>query len=186
MNKTIIAMILLLALAGCGAPAADTPAAEAAPAASAAADESRPATAEGRAPASETFSDLASVFSMSGDFKCVYRVGDVEQVSQVKNGKMRSDATVEGKQSHTIFSADTMWMWTDEGCFMMNMADIKAFAESMPTAGAQPPAQSRDDIAASAMDVQCTRATISDSVFTPPSGCQDMGALFKQMQNLKR
>lgn len=184
MNKTIIAMVLLLALVGC----TSAPAPEAAPAASAAASSTADdsAAAEARVPASETLSDLASVFSMSGDFKCVYRVGDVEQVSQVKNGKMRSDATVEGKQSHTIFSGDTIWMWTDEGCFMMNMNDIKEFANSMPNAGAQPPAQSREDIAASAMDVQCTRASVPDSAFTPPSDCQDMGALFKQMQNVQR
>jgi hypothetical protein len=184
MNKTLIAMILLLALAGCGAPAADTPAAEAAPAAEAGSAADSGAAAEASAPASEILSDLGSVFGMSGAFTCTYRVGDVEQVSQVKDGKMRSDATVEGKQSHTIFSADTLWTWTDEGCFMMNMADIKAFADSMPTSGAQPHAQSRDDIAANAMNVQCTRASVPDSVFTPPSDCQDMGAMFKQMQNL--
>lgn len=171
--------MLLLALAGCSAPAP-----EAAPVASPAAGESAPAAPVESAPASESISDLASVFSMSGEFKCEYRVDNVVQVSQVKDGKMRSDATVDGKQTHTIFSGETFWMWSDEGCFMMNMADIKALGESMPQ-GQQAP-QTREDIARSAVDVQCTRASVPDSAFTPPSGCQDMGAMFKQMQNFQR
>lgn len=121
---------------------------------------------------------------MGGSFKCVYRVENVEQVSQVKDGKMRSDATVDGRQTHTIFSGETFWMWSDEGCFMMNMADIKAMAGSLPQGAQQP--QTREDIARSAVDVKCERASVPDSVFTPPSGCQDMGAMFKQMQNFQR
>lgn len=180
MNKTMIVLVLLLALAGCSAPAP-----EAAPADSAASTATSDSGASvPAAPASESISDLASVFSMSGEFKCVYRVENVEQVSQVKNGKMRSDATVDGKETHTIFSGETFWMWTDEGCFMMNMADIKALGESMPQ-GQQAP-QTREDIARSAVDVSCKRASVPDSVFTPPSGCQDMGAMFKQMQNFQR
>lgn len=121
---------------------------------------------------------------MSGEFKCVYRVENVEQVSQIKDGKMRSDATVDGKQTHTIFSGETFWMWSDEGCFMMNLGDIKALGESMP-AGQRAP-QTREDIARNAVDVKCERAVVLDSAFTPPSGCQDMGAIFKQMQNFQR
>lgn len=187
MNKPLIVIALLLMLAACSS------APEAAPAADTRADtgasspgDSGAAAPAAAAPASESISDLASVFGMSGSFKCTYRVEGVEQVSQVKNGKMRSDATVEGRQSHTIFSEEQMWVWTDEGCFTMKMADIKAFADSMQGAGTQRPPQTREDIAANALDVHCEPATVSDSVFTAPSGCQDMGAMFAQMQNFKQ
>ena len=179
MNKTIVVMMLLLALAGCSAPAP-----EAAPADSAASTAGDSGASAPAASASESISDLASVFGMSGSFKCEYRVDNVVQVSQVKDGKMRSDATVDVKETHTIFSGETFWMWSDQGCFMMNMADIKALGESMPQ-GQQAP-QTREDVARNAVDVKCERASVPDSAFTPPSGCQDMGAMFKQMQNFQR
>ncbi len=169
----IVTMTLLLLIAACSKEPAPAERTTTAP-------ESAPSDTTGAA--DEILTDLGKVFGMSGTFKCTAKMESVTSTMYVKDGKIRNEANAQGASVVSIMSGDDIWTITGSQCIHMRLSEIQAMAKQAGAQANAPKAQSKDDMARSAVDVKCERTTVPDSMFTPPSGCIEFSDMMKQYQ----
>ncbi len=186
---------LLLLLSGCmGGSDDNTTSQESGGAGAAAAEETVETTqAAGQAQAPTTLkasggltdrlTDLASAMTSGVGYKCTYTYDGVASESWVKGQKFFSTSTVDGVASNMVSDGTWMYTWAEgetEGV-KFNIADMKGAGSAQNSGYAD-----LNQVANSAVNVDCRPDVSADSRFRPPSSVQfqDMGELMKQLQNM--
>jgi len=136
---------------------------------------SQPAVTQPSTPTRIT--DLKTAFS-GGSFTCTATVQNIASTVYVKDGKVKSATTVEGQEMHSLLSTDDIWTWGPQGCFHMKVGDIP----NMPQQAGASKTQTKEEMANTAVNVDCQPTTLADSFFTPPSPCQDLAEMLKGLQ----
>ncbi|MCX6695286.1 MAG: hypothetical protein NTU61_03220 [Candidatus Altiarchaeota archaeon] len=128
--------------------------------------------------------DMAAAIASGQSYRCVYKYQGIQSETIVKGEKFKSTASVGGHVSHSVSDGVWMYSWSEgesQG-IKFKISDMKDLSSQQQSSGSGYTDLSQ--VAEMAANVECSPATISDSVFTPPSNVpfQDMGELIKQMQ----
>ena len=143
-------------------------------------------TAESTSPTATRITDLTKAFSFSGSLKCTATTDDgqggkVKSTMYIKSGKIRTEMSVKGMTATSIMSGDDIWSIAGGQCFHMRLSEMQAMASQFQQSGQAQP-QTRDEMAQTAVDVDCNPATVQDSMFQAPSPCTEFSEMMKAAQ----
>lgn len=126
--------------------------------------------------------NLASAISSGSGYKCTYTYEKLSAEAWVKGGRFLAKSSFEGKIQNSLSDGTWMYMWSEgeRDGMKFNIKEMQELGEETKEseyAGV-------DEIADSALDVDCRPENIEDKTFTPPSSIsfQDMGEAMKAAQ----
>lgn len=131
----------------------------------------------------DRLTDLASAMTSGVGYKCTYSYNGVASEGWFKGQKYFFKSASNGVVSNALSDGTWMYVWEEgksEG-FKFNIADMKRAGSAQGSGYTD-----ANQVANSAVNVDCRTDVSADSRFRPPSGVQfqDMGELLKQYQNM--
>lgn len=139
-----------------------------------------------QAPVQNVMPQVVKALQGSGSVKCTYLINAVTATSYIKNGKVRYELGISGKQSNTIIKDKIVYSWL-EGSNTGTMMDTTNLSVSK-TPGNTGTSEVKDlDSYKTSLEnyhPDCSTQAVDDSIFEKPAGVT-FTDLTKMMENMK-
>lgn len=118
---------------------------------------------------------LKDALTLGQSMKCTWsQDADNFGTAYIKDEKVRTDVTTDGKAAHSIMVDNCTWVWEEGKTEGMKMCyeptEMEAMEEEVTEMGGMEEIPEEYSYQAPDIDYTCQPAVVSDSMFNPPSG----------------